>query len=83
VHRCLALAFLVLGSAACASALAEASAEPTGCAAKQLEITEVRQVHKAPSSWTAICVTPDSPPREWFCARAGLDTEVVCTDVPG
>ncbi len=75
-------ATLLLTSACSTAALAQASAEPTGCAEAQLEIVDAHQPMDGPSSWTAICRAPDEPPREWFCSRAGELRRVICTDVP-
>lgn len=66
----------------CGSTLAHASAEPTGCAAEQLEIANPHQPMEGPSSWTAICRPPDAEPQEWFCSRAGEAHRVICSEVP-
>jgi hypothetical protein len=72
---------LSLSLAACSPAgLAQMSAEPTACAAEQLEITESHQPMEGPSSWTAICTRSDGGKQKWFCSKA--HERVICTEDP-
>ena len=73
----------LLALTGCGSALASATAEPTGCAANQLEILDAHQPMEGPSSWTAVCRAPGAEPKQFFCSRAGEAHRVICTDVPG
>gem|GEM_PF-3580954 len=61
----------------CSTGLATASAEPTGCPAEQLEISDARQPMEGPSSWNASC---SADGQRWFCSRA--HQRVICTTDP-
>jgi hypothetical protein len=72
----------LLALTGCGAALANASAEPTGCAAEHLEILDAHQPMEGPSSWTAVCRVPGAEPQTFFCSRAGEAHRVICSDVP-
>ena len=70
---------LVASTACSAGMLAELSAEPTGCPAAKLEISDARQPWQGPRSWSATCTTGETE-QKWFCSQ--LADEVFCSEDP-